>query len=128
MKFLSIIASTLLPLAVFGSPLQSIRSASPEAIVAGRDLQRTPVRTSVEHRDAEAAPAGIFKRATCDIVHVVTTVDCWFYPTHGHKDDGNKVIKSIPGDTNNIKFTCYARCENVQGITYVFSARIINST
>jgi hypothetical protein len=93
MKFSTIIASALLPIATLGSPLQAIR-------------------------DAEAESAGIFKRATCDIVHVATTVDCWWYPTHGHQSDGNYIAHSFSGTTNNIKFTCYARCENVQGITY----------
>ncbi|KAH8589001.1 hypothetical protein B0O99DRAFT_746335 [Bisporella sp. PMI_857] len=118
MKFFSVIVTALLPLAVLSTPLQGAREAPREAIAAADKWhQRTPARSRIAVRDAEAESARIHKRAVCDIVHVVTTVDCWNYPTHGHESDGNYVIKHIPGDTKNIHFACYARCENVHGIT-----------
>jgi hypothetical protein len=115
MKFSAIIASALLPLVILSSPLEAIRDASPE----------TRSRSVARARNAEAESARIFKRATCDIVHVATTVDCWYYPTHGHASDGNYVVHSFAGTANNIKFTCYARCENVHDITYVFASYAI---
>jgi len=116
MKLFSFIAATVLPISVLSTPLKAVREASPETLA---DKGRTAVKSHATIRDAESEAAGLLKRdATCDIVHVVTTVDCWWLPIHKHQSDGNLLIKSIPGTTNNIVFDCFARCENVQGITY----------
>ena len=92
MKLFSIVTAALLPVAAISTPLNKVR-------------------------DLDAEAAGLVKKATqyCDIVNVVTEVDCWALPKHG--GNGNVKITSLAGTRNNVEFTCYTNCEDVHGNT-----------
>jgi hypothetical protein len=123
MKVFSIVAVTLLPLSVLATPLQAVRDASLEAITV-KGSGAAIMASKKFFCDAAAESVGLAKRsAKCDIKHVDTEVDCWWYPIHKHTGDPsyNRLIGSFKGTTKDIVFDCYARCENVQGITYVLA-------
>ncbi|KAK2733159.1 hypothetical protein FQN55_003728 [Onygenales sp. PD_40] len=73
----------------------------------------------------DSSPAALAKRTLderkyktsylCDIVNVVTEVDCWAFPQHGGK--GNEKVTSYKGTKNDIEFSCYVDCEDVYGNT-----------
>lgn len=111
MKFFSIITTALLPLAVLASPV-----AEPTTNMSDEEAYLLKTASAVAARDADAESAGLFKRNEfCDIVNVVTEVDCWWLPKHN--GSGNHKVKSIAGSRNDVEFSCYTRCENVGGIT-----------
>ncbi|KAH6666965.1 hypothetical protein B0J14DRAFT_642840 [Halenospora varia] len=119
MKVFSIIAATLLPLAVFSSPLSAVEVRDVE--ITAKEATRLKNAGAIEVRDAAAKSVGLFKRKDCDVVNVVTEVDCWWLPKHG--GSGNEKITSYSGTRNNINFSCWTKCERVGGITTWFWTR-----
>jgi hypothetical protein len=113
MKAFSIIATTLLPLTVFSSPLTAVEVRDGE--ITAKEAAYLKNASPIEIRDAAAESVGLFKRKDCDVVHVVTEVDCWWLPKHN--GDYNEKITSYAGTRNNINFTCWTKCEKVGGIT-----------
>jgi hypothetical protein len=114
MKLFSIITAALLPVAAMSTPLNAVRDFDAEA--ASKALLAKTASTHTV-RDLNAEAAGLVKKATqyCDIVNVVTEVDCWYLPKHG--GTGNHKVTSLAGTRNNVEFTCYTNCEDVHGNT-----------
>jgi hypothetical protein len=114
MKLFSIITAALLPVAAMSTPLNAVRDFDAEATSKAL-LAKTASTHTV--RDLDAETAGLVKKATqyCDIVNVVTEVDCWYLPKHG--GTGNHKVTSLAGTRNNVEFTCYTNCEDVHGNT-----------
>lgn len=109
MKFFTILTAAFLPLTALASPTITAPLSSEEA----RSLKLASIAKA---RDASAEVVGLVKRnKKCDIVNVVTEVDCWLLPKHG----GNRNIKerSYKGTANDISFQCWTKCEKVGGIT-----------
>jgi hypothetical protein len=115
MRFIRFLALALLPAMSLSNMLQAIRNASSDAAA---ELNLRAKTISILARDAEGEAVGISKRATCDIIHVATTVRCMLYPSH-RLVGGNRVVKEIAGTKNNIEFDCFARCQVVHDISYV---------
>jgi hypothetical protein len=109
MQLITILTAAILPLTALASPIADTSLTQDEA-----QAQRLSI---IKTRDDAAEAAGLVKRADkfCDVVNVVTTVDCWLLPKHG--GNGNQYIKSFPGTRNNIDFSCWTKCESVGGIT-----------
>lgn len=107
MHFITALTAALLPLAALANPI----AASPLSHEEAEVLKTSDIQT----RDDSAEAVGLVKRNRfCDVVNVVTTVDCWFLPKH--KGNQNRVIRSFKGTTNNIEFACWTKCESVGGI------------
>ncbi|KAK0119362.1 hypothetical protein ONS95_010814 [Cadophora gregata] len=122
---LSIIACVV-PLSALSYGLIAGRSPSTD-IHTERDL---PALTrNILTRDSKAESVGLFKRdKSCDIVHVVTWVGCWWLPSK--TAPGTDLVKKIDGDTNNIPFECYVRCKStaIEGISaWYFTRKYSNS-
>jgi len=113
MKGFFIIAISLFPLAVFSSPVKAVQVGDVE--LDAKEAARLKNNGAIEIRDADAEAVGLFKRKDCDVVHVVTEVDCWWLPKH--RGNQNEYITSYSGTRNNINFTCWTKCEKVGGIT-----------
>jgi hypothetical protein len=115
MKLFSIITAALLPVATMSTPLNAVRDFDAEA--ASKALLAKTASNPHAVRDLDAEAAGLVKKATqyCDIVNVATEVDCWWLPKHG--GNGNHKVTSLAGTRNNVEFTCYTNCEDVNGNT-----------
>jgi len=115
MKLFTILTTALLPFVVMSNPLNAVRDFEAEA--AAKALAAKTSHDAQKVRDLNAESAGLIKRATeyCDIVNVATEVDCWWLPKHG--GNGNHKVTSLAGTRNNVKFTCYTNCEDVNGNT-----------
>ncbi|KFY02019.1 hypothetical protein V495_00415 [Pseudogymnoascus sp. VKM F-4514 (FW-929)] len=111
MRFINVITAALLPIAALTSPLATTSISEEEAVA----LKFSAITT----RDDDAEAVGLLKRSkSCDVVNVVTEVDCWWLPKHNGK--GNHYVRSFKGTTNNIPFDCWTKCEKVGGITTWF--------
>ncbi|KAJ5610220.1 hypothetical protein N7510_006939 [Penicillium lagena] len=119
MKVLSIFTTALLSLAVVGTPIPDDRAAAHEALIADRRAQRQTAASAISARDAEAESVGLLKRAelNCEIVNVVTTVDCHYWPTHASTWNGhsNHVVTSF-GPSTKHDFDCYLNGQTVGGV------------
>jgi hypothetical protein len=113
MKLFSIIAAALLPLAALSSPLNAIEARDAEITAEEANILKNGGAIAV--RDAAAESIGLLKRNLCDVVNVVTTVDCWWLPKHG--GNGNHYVTTFAGTRNDINFICWTKCERVGGIT-----------
>jgi hypothetical protein len=69
MKLFDLLTSTFLPLTAMSTPLLSVRDAATEAL---------QMKAAVAIRDADARAAGLISNhfEFCNIVNVVTEVDC----------------------------------------------------
>lgn len=114
MKPFFVLTAALLSLAVNATPV-------PEGTTSARGrVHRVADTRAILERDAAAENVGLAKRAelVCEIVHVVTVVDCHFWPTHASTWQGmdNWVVTSFAGSTSH-DFNCYKNGETVGGIT-----------
>ncbi|KAJ5812376.1 hypothetical protein N7474_008677 [Penicillium riverlandense] len=120
MKVLSILTTALLSLAVVATPIPDDTAAVREALIAERRAKQQTPTTAILTRDAEAESVGLLKRAelNCEIVNVVTTVDCHWWPTHADTFNGNPnwVVTSF-GPSTKHDFNCYMNGQSVGGIT-----------
>ncbi|KAH9221784.1 hypothetical protein DL95DRAFT_455145 [Leptodontidium sp. 2 PMI_412] len=109
--------AALLPFAAMSTPLIAVRDADAGEVVKGFVAKTAQARNEHKMRDLDAEAVGLVKRANqfCDIVNVVTEVDCWILPKHG--GNGNRKVKSLAGTRNNVEFSCYTDCEDVGGNT-----------
>ena len=115
MKLFAVFTMALLSGAVNATPVPEGGTPS-RGVLADRFSQR------VTNASADAAPeSGVLAKRTqltCEIVNVVTTVDCHFWPTHAStwKGMSNWVVTSF-GPSTKHDFDCYDNGQNVEGIT-----------
>lgn len=112
MKLFSILTTALVYLAVEATPV-------PDRHVP-RFPQRVTDASAITARDAAAEEVGLAKRAelNCEIVNVVTSVDCHTFPTHASTYNGmNNYVDTSFGPSTKHDFNCYVNGETVGGIT-----------
>jgi len=115
MRLASILIAAFLPLAVYSTPLVTVRAVE-DRTAESTEAFRLKMESIVAVRDADASSVGLVKRNEyCDIVHVATTVNCYWLPKHG--GNGNHKVTEIAGTRNNVEFSCYTDCEDVNGNT-----------
>ncbi|OBT67376.1 hypothetical protein VE03_03051 [Pseudogymnoascus sp. 23342-1-I1] len=113
MKFLT------LPLLSSLLALTTTTTASPIDVGSHGDASGA----TVSRTDVVAAIGGLSPRntRTCTIVNVVTTVDCWYWPTHKKETQGSPPVKNhvVTSFKPNSKhdFVCYLPGQKVGGIT-----------
>ncbi|KAJ5811358.1 hypothetical protein N7474_007659 [Penicillium riverlandense] len=119
MKLFSVFTTALLSLAVDATPVPEGGTPFSRGALADRFSQRVANASA----DGEAEMGDLAKRSqlTCEIVNVVTTVDCHYWPTHADVVEGsppvrNYVVTSF-GPSTKHDFDCYLPGENVGGIT-----------
>ncbi|KAJ5604842.1 hypothetical protein N7510_009996 [Penicillium lagena] len=119
MKLFSVLTTALLTLGVDATPVPEGGASFREGVLADRFSQRVTDASA----GAAAEMGGLVKRTelTCEIVNVVTTVDCHYWPTHADVSEGypevkNHVVTSF-GPSTKHDFSCYLPGENVGGIT-----------
>ena len=119
MKVFSIFTAALLCLAANATPVPEEGTAFRNGFLAAKLSQRVTDAKAILARDAAAEKVGLIKRAelNCEIVNVVTVVDCHYWPTHASTWQGadNYVVTSFAGGTKH-DFDCYLDGQTVGGI------------
>lgn len=114
-----VLATALLSLAVNATPVPEASTAFRDGALPDKFSNRVASAKAMLARDAAAENVGLLKRAEllCEIVNVVTVVDCHYWPTHASTWQGwsNWVVTSFAGSTKH-DFDCYLDGETVGGI------------